>query len=600
MQKTTLRAGRLKAEYSGGFLRYIRLGNTEIVRMIYFALRDVHWETLSLRIVRESILQLENGFQIDLVAESIQDTSAILRWDARIEGKAGEQILFDLTGTYLKDFDRNRAGFCLLHPLRETTGMPFRVSHPDGQVSERIFPVSISPHQPCKDIAGFSWRTSNGVQAEIGYKGEVFEMEDQRNWTDASFKTYCTPLEIPFPVREPAGRQFRQSVALRVSVPDDAGSSIHSVGRSRVEIETKPNQTKPFPRLGSCLPLGFPHFHPEDIPLLTNLHFDSIRVEIQGGKADPYEGLDSILKLSDRLQMPLHLFIHAFPGFHEQSVRDLRDRCPPERLRAITLARTVERVLPALRVHFPGIRIGIGTPYYFTQFNRKPPDTGSADHACFSNNPQVHAFDDASLVETLEGQAATVYSAKKLCPDTEIWVSPVSLRSRFNPDAGREMPPAGVYAHPPDPRIADLFTAGWTIGCLSALANAGADHIDFYELFGPRGLVESSIARPVYLIFRWLLSLSDPQLFYINNPAPLRISTLGIESDVYFYVLLVNHTLQKVPFTLPEKNNWKVAWILDKENLKQQIIAGQLLEVGENTLPDQLPPHTCAAFFRAK
>ena len=30
-------------------------------------------------------------------------------------------------------------------------------------------------------------------------KGDAFEMEDQRNWADASFKTYVRPLPKPRP-----------------------------------------------------------------------------------------------------------------------------------------------------------------------------------------------------------------------------------------------------------------------------------------------------------------------------------------------------------------------------------------------------------------
>ena len=36
-------------------------------------------------------------------------------------------------------------------------------------------------------------------------EGETFETEDQRNWSDASFKTYGTPLHLPFPVEVEEG-----------------------------------------------------------------------------------------------------------------------------------------------------------------------------------------------------------------------------------------------------------------------------------------------------------------------------------------------------------------------------------------------------------
>src|SRR5262249_61927265 len=41
-----------------------------------------------------------------------------------------------------------------------------------------------------------------------------FETEDQRNWTDASFKTYSTPLALGFPHRAEPGRRMRQVVRI--------------------------------------------------------------------------------------------------------------------------------------------------------------------------------------------------------------------------------------------------------------------------------------------------------------------------------------------------------------------------------------------------
>ena len=39
-------------------------------------------------------------------------------------------------------------------------------------------------------------------------------MEDQRNWTDASYKTFSTPLRLPYPVEVPAGARIAQTVTL--------------------------------------------------------------------------------------------------------------------------------------------------------------------------------------------------------------------------------------------------------------------------------------------------------------------------------------------------------------------------------------------------
>ena len=47
-------------------------------------------------------------------------------------------------------------------------------------------------------------------------EGDTFEMEDQRNWMDASYKTYVRPLALPWPYPIEQGRRFTQSVALTV------------------------------------------------------------------------------------------------------------------------------------------------------------------------------------------------------------------------------------------------------------------------------------------------------------------------------------------------------------------------------------------------
>ena len=40
----TLKAGKLTCMYEAGNLRYIKWGNSEIIRMIYGAVRDENWE----------------------------------------------------------------------------------------------------------------------------------------------------------------------------------------------------------------------------------------------------------------------------------------------------------------------------------------------------------------------------------------------------------------------------------------------------------------------------------------------------------------------------------------------------------------------------
>jgi len=48
-------------------------------------------------------------------------------------------------------------------------------------------------------VRAITHEVAPGVRAEVRLLGDVFETEDHRNWTDANFKTYGTPLRLLFP-----------------------------------------------------------------------------------------------------------------------------------------------------------------------------------------------------------------------------------------------------------------------------------------------------------------------------------------------------------------------------------------------------------------
>jgi hypothetical protein len=68
-------------------------------------------------------------------------------------------------------------------------------------------------HDLAMDLGGGRW-------ARFRFSGDLFEMEDQRNWTDASFKTYSTPLSLGYPHHAGVGRRFEQRVVVSVEAGD--------------------------------------------------------------------------------------------------------------------------------------------------------------------------------------------------------------------------------------------------------------------------------------------------------------------------------------------------------------------------------------------
>ena len=81
---------------------------------------------------------------------------------------------------------------------------------------ETSFPELIDPVQPFMDLRALTHAFAPGLAVTCRMEGDTFEMEDQRNWTDASYKTYVRPLALPWPYTLAAGERLRQRVALSV------------------------------------------------------------------------------------------------------------------------------------------------------------------------------------------------------------------------------------------------------------------------------------------------------------------------------------------------------------------------------------------------
>ena len=80
--------------------------------------------------------------------------------------------------------------------------------------SRRAFPDLIDPVQPMMNLRAITHEPAPGLQVTCRMEGDTFEMEDQRNWTDASYKTYVRPLALPWPYTLPAGSELKQAVTL--------------------------------------------------------------------------------------------------------------------------------------------------------------------------------------------------------------------------------------------------------------------------------------------------------------------------------------------------------------------------------------------------
>src|SRR5262245_35919650 len=211
-----LRAGPLSAMLDNGALRYIRLNDVEVLRAIAFLVRDENWGTFTPEISNLTVKQGKKGFEISYEARCA-DVNRALTYRAHITGTAEGELRFEATALPHTDFLTNRTGFIVLHPLKGVAGRPVEILHVDGRKVKDKFPAIVNPLQPFYDIRALTHEVVPGVFATCRMEGDTFEMEDHRNWTDASFKTYVRPLALPWPYTLPAGSEIKQSVTLTFS-----------------------------------------------------------------------------------------------------------------------------------------------------------------------------------------------------------------------------------------------------------------------------------------------------------------------------------------------------------------------------------------------
>lgn len=536
-------AGPLRLILQNGMLRYIRYGQMEIVRGIYVAVRDKNWSTIEPRYHSFHVVEEYDRFRISFVAEH-QSEDVHFAWNGEVTGDCDGTIHFSMDGEAKKTFLKNRIGFCVLHPMT-LAGTKLAVTTPDGTVNGE-FPKTISPHQPFMNIVAMRHPVVAGIDAEIAFSGDVFEMEDQRNWTDASYKTYCTPLSIPYPVQVPQGYRVRQTVILRLT--GQPASVVQLKDSGKIQMYVGAECVGKLPDIGllvspvrKCLA--------GEIRKLRDVNIGHVFAELDIGREDWTPGWKTVLDWARQLQVPLDLslvtdgrtdpkkrFFELLSGM-DHPVRRLAVFQKPSYVTSLESLGEMRRLSREFGVP---LHVGGGTRANFAELNRARPPFESMDFVIYSMNPQVHAFDLQSMAETLPAQAETVKSLRTFAGGVPISVGPITLKPRFNPYATRPDDENGGNRY--DPRQKSLFAAGWTVGSIASLAMERVDAISYYETVGDGGILErgGTTEYPVYYIFKNILEFSGADVLPLEISEPLIIQALALCRGGQLRILIAN------------------------------------------------------------
>lgn len=495
-----LRAGALSLQYEAGALRYLKVGGIEILHQIYAAVRDANWATIPGQITDFELDKQANSFQISYVSHHQQGDVDFV-WNATITGRADNTLTFHFAGEARSTFQRNRIGFCVLHPMT-CADAACRVEQVDGTQIEGVFPHYIAPHQPFKNIRAIQHEAAPGLWAEVRMEGDTFEMEDQRNWTDASFKTYCTPLEQPFPVTVEQGTHIEQTITVKLlNVPSIAAEESASTLRLMVDDQT----AYPLPPLGLGMASHDEPLSPRAIERLKALNLAHLRLDLypnrDGAEVLLKRAADEARALGVGVEIALHLTDEAKVEVLTILVWVNQLQVPVVRwliFRQGGKTTHEKGLLHARSLLRKGVPIGAGTDAFFAEINRGRPPAERVDFVTYSSNPQVHAFDNASWVETLPVLPVTVESAAQFSGGKPVVISPITLKMRWNPNAtAPSVPVLGDLPPQVDVRQMSLFGAGWTLGSLKFLATSGVAALTYYETIGWLGVMERESGAPL-------------------------------------------------------------------------------------------------------
>lgn len=558
-----LAAGPVTALLHEGDLRHVRLGDVELAQRIYVAVRDAVWNTIPGVIEDLQVQSSAERFHVTFTSEHRHEDIHFV-WRADISGAADGSIGYRVQGEHRSSCRFAKIGLNVHHPIPECLGRPFVAQTPGGRL-EGVLPVDIEP-QLVRDgkLTGLfapydelDIELADGLTLELRFAGDLFEMQDHRNWTDANFKTYCTPVGLPWPFDAQAGDRLDQAVQMSFSGRPPARSAGRG-GEVVVEIGEE-GEALPMPLIGLGLPEA-PHSPGgQELELLRGAGAAHLRFDLAAGDPDAPQKLHDALAVASDLDAGLELGVFATSDTASEARRLAPSLASAGRLARVLVfagdmgfsstagSTTPTDLVATVAAHLgdaaDGVPVAGGTNQFFTELNRNHPDPSGMDGLVYSINPQVHAADDWSLMENLRAQADTVAMAAKLAPGLPLFIGPVTLVGRYGPFPAGPALPGGPAANA-DPRQQGLFCAAWTVGSISELARAGVASISYFETSGPRGLVPGggATAFPVYHVFADLAEMRPATILPATVSDPESIAALALVGAGRRRVLVANLT----------------------------------------------------------
>lgn len=557
-------AGPLTLEYSEGSLWNISNGSEEVIRRIYLIFQDINWTSRPF-VIKDEIWEVaDRSFSAKIKAQGSHDAKD-LTVELEITGSESGEITYGFSASTSVSFMRNRLGLCLLHPVAGLAGRDCELTKADGAIEKSKFPEAISPDQPFLYLSGISHRLQSGQVASVKFEGEIFESEDHRNWSDASYKTYCTPISLPFPAQVTPVEALSQKITISIS-----GEHPTSISKNESAIIAVGDKEIELPEIGLGLSEDPDHLLASEYAGFEDLAIKHLRLSLNGD-SQIRSTVEKALLITQQLKIDLDLAIAAESPQQLkailQQIIELKDQ-----VRFFYIFSASDKTTPlgfiqaAEELLGDKLKIIGGTDLYFTELNRNQSAVDFVDQISFSMNPQVHSFDDRTLIQNTATQKTIAKNAHQIAKGKKLSIGPITLRPRYNPNATQ---PDKDVSNTPLPSSVDArqrtwFAEGWTAMSIRSLtASESISAVTYFETLGWRGIRELSSGSkdslnfaskageefPVWRLFKHLKGFTHARPTSSNLPE--LVDCLILTSGQKVKVILVNFSTieQEVKFS---------------------------------------------------
>ena len=423
LEPISLHAGPLTAQLLGRDLRNVRFGGLEVAQRIYVAVRDRNWGTVPGELSDLDVVQGDDHFAVRFTVRHCQH-DIDFTWRGEILGAADGTISYAMDATAGADMTYKLIGLNVHHGMREYVGRPYQGITPRGPISGR-FPVEVGPQLVADetevpifpDVSSLTAQLTDDVSVRFDFVGDTFEFEDQRNWTDASFKSQSYPPRRGGFLSSRVGDRVFQKVALTVSgeassaATQPVGAMPASPGGPRGH-EREASITIGAPTGTKLPPIGFGmashggELSPREVELLRALHPAHLRADLRliggGYGAELERALAACRAVGCGIELAVFVSDDAANEMLALGER-LRDCDVPIRRILIfheaeqaTDARWVTLAREALAPAAAGALIAGGTDANFCELNRNRPRYTPGEGVSYAITPQIHAFDERS------------------------------------------------------------------------------------------------------------------------------------------------------------------------------------------------------------